>query len=132
MARSLTFRNGVALAAVAFWCSACFTVQHELPPHSYFGKLPPAVSAAPGARTEAFDQEASKNWALAGLVAYSDFGVKDLAPASDPATGRLENVEVETRFSEFDVLISIIPGLAYGYYLWAPRTVRIKGRRVEE
>ena len=119
-----------AAVAIAALCTGCFTVQHELPPRSYFGTLPVAASEI-RSPSKPFDLEASKNWFLAGLVAYTDFGVKDLTPEADESV-RFEGVEVETRFSEFDVFISIIPGLAYGYYIWAPRTVRIKGRQVEE
>jgi len=125
--RGFTARHLVPALAIGVACfgTGCFTVQHQLPKGSYFGTLP----AQAGERVTAFDSEASKNWFLAGLVPYTDFGVQDLAPAEGNAP-RIQGLEVETRFSEFDVFISVIPGLFYGYYIWAPRTVRIKGQQV--
>ena len=129
MRGSGSIARAVATSAATLLCSACFTVQHPLPAGSYFGTLPAAASRPGRASGERFDAEASKNWFLAGLVSYTDFGIDDLAPKV-PANAHIEKLEVETRFSEYDVFISILPGLFYGYYVWAPRTVHIKGQVV--
>jgi hypothetical protein len=111
---------GLALAA-----TGCFTVEHHLPPHSYFGRLP----ARPGETATEFERHAMKNWYLAGLGAYSKFSTGDLV---SPGTrvDRIESLELETGFSRLDMLIWVIPGQAYGYYFWAPRTLRIRGREI--
>ncbi len=129
MQRSKRLRSvvrGVAYGlSLGMLCSGCFTVEHQLPKGSYFGKLP----TRSGERVQSFDEEAHKNWFLAGLFPYSSFSVEDLAPQDAPPA-RIQNLAVETRFSEFDVFISVIPGAFYGYYLWAPRTIRIQGQQV--
>jgi hypothetical protein len=112
-ARSLTLLLGLL-------ASGCFTMRHELPAGSHFGRRPDAAASA-GAP---FERAASKNYALAGLVPYSDFSASDLL---EPAQPSLELREIETVFSPYDVAVSIVPGLLYGYYVWAPRTVRVRG-----
>ena len=102
-----------------------FNVEHQLPPRAYFGKLP----AGSGQREFPFKQEDRKNWYLAGWFAYSDWGVGDLVPPLERVE-RIEDLEIETRFSELDTLIWVVPGFVYGYYVWAPRTIRVSGTRV--
>lgn len=111
--------------ALAWAASGCFTVEYRLPPHTYFGKLP----AQPGETARDFDREAMKNWFLAGLFPWSKFSAEDLM-ARDGHTKRIESVELETRFSKLDTLIWFIPGQVYGYYVWAPRTLRVRGREI--
>lgn len=100
-----------------------FRMQHELPLNAYLNHEPG------GARRRAFDDEGMKNWALAGLVPYSDFGAKDLVEST---TGReVSDLSVKTEFTGLDTLIWVIPGFAYGYYLWAPRHVKVSGEYVD-
>jgi hypothetical protein len=111
--------------ALALGTSACFTVEHRLPPHAYFGRLP----AQRGERAREFDRQAMKNWYLAGLGAWSRFSMDDLEPTGD-GVRRIEALELETRFAPRDVLVWVIPGQFYGYYFWAPRTLRIRGHEI--
>jgi hypothetical protein len=111
--------------ALAFAASGCFTVDYRLPTHSYFGRLP----AQPGEKPRDFDREAMKNWYLAGLFSWSKFSTDDLI-APDARVRRIESLELESRFSKLDTLIWVIPGQVYGYYFWAPRTLRIRGREI--
>jgi hypothetical protein len=107
--------------------TGCFTVKHELPPGSYFGHLPKGTHEV----SRPFAAEKMKNWLLAGLLPYSRFGVKDLVP-NGAGVKRVEGIELETRFSVIDTIVWIVPGAFYGYYVWAPRTVRIEGSAVSE
>ncbi len=100
-----------------------FKMQHDLPLRTYFNP-----ETGLGRRTH-FEKAAMKNWALAGLVPYSDFGAKDLV---DPLAGaELSGVRIETVFTGLDTLVWVIPGFAYGYYLWAPRHVELEGDYVQ-
>jgi len=119
-ARRIGLTLGLALAS-----SGCFTVEHRLPAHSYFGRMP----AQPDETAREFDQTAMKNWFLAGLFAYSDFSSGSLV-RTDGAVRRIEGIELETRFDTIDNIAWVIPGQVYGYYLWAPRHVRIRGREI--
>jgi hypothetical protein len=120
-----TFGVLLRLALVAA-LAGCFTVEHRLPPHSYFGQLPPQ----PGETSTELDRHAMKNWYLAGLGSWSDFSDADLVETG-PGVRRIESLELETRFAPLDVLVWVIPGQVYGYYLWAPRTLRIRGREIQ-
>ena len=121
-------KNACTLAvalAIAVGNLGCFSLQHQLPPNAYFGKLPK------GAKAEGvpFEGKAFKNWGLAGLVPYTRWGSPDLLSAQ-PAVRDAKEIqirEIETVFSPFDVAISIVPGMFYGYYVWATRTIRISG-----
>ena len=113
-----TSKSSVLLLALL--ASGCFTMRHELPPGAHFGRRPDASAGTP------FERAASKNYALAGLIPYSDFNASQLL--GTPPAQPLELREIETVFSPFDVAVSIVPGLFYGYYVWAPRTVRVSGR----
>lgn len=123
-------RHGSGALALALClglaASGCFTVQHDLPDNAYFGTLP----AKPGETRQPFRTEAMKNWALAGLVPYSSYDTGNLVEPL--AARRLEGVEVETRFSELDTLVWIVPGMFYGYYIWAPRTLSVSGTEVRD
>ncbi len=122
MSRTRVSRASLALA-VAFLCSGCmFKVAHELPPNTYFGKLP--GTSTMGARN--FEREGHKNWALAGFVPYSNWATKDLLE-DDADLRRIEQLEIETTFNTFDTVVWVIPGFAYGYYVWAPRTIKVTG-----
>jgi hypothetical protein len=117
---------GAAALALALSLSACFHVQHELPSGTFFGTLP-RMEEAPGAP---FEQAAMKNWFLAGLFAYTSFDAGDLIQPPEP--GRYVKLEqIETVFSPWDVVISVVPGYFYGYYVFAPRTMRVRGQVVE-
>ena len=117
----------IAAASACLLASGCmFKTQHAFPQHTYFGRAPDAASVE---KREAFAHEASKNWALAGLVAWSDWGVVDLAP-ENRRNQRIENASLETIFDELDTVVWVIPGFAYGYYFWAPRTIRFAGDQV--
>ena len=76
------------------------------------------------------NRKTDRNYLLSGLVPYTSFGTKDLA--KDPGPGKqLADVEIETQFNWFDFVVSIVPGLYYGYYVWAPRHVGYKAVVVE-
>jgi hypothetical protein len=113
------------VAALGLSLSACFTMSHSFPPNTQFGRRP---DGAVGVRP--VGDKAMKNYLLSGLVPYTSFGTKDLA--KDPGPGRqLADVEIETQFNWFDFVVSIVPGLYYGYYVWAPRHVGYKAVVVE-
>jgi hypothetical protein len=115
----------VLALALAGGSGCMFRVRHELPPNAYFGRLP----ASADERVTTFEDHAMKNWALAGLVPYTSFSTDDLLP-HDRGTTRVENLAVKTEFSTIDTIVWVIPGFAYGYYLWAPRTITVRGARV--
>lgn len=129
MKRHTWTRRGLA-AATALLLSGClFTAKHELPPNAVFGKLP----RGPAAKVEHFEDDSMKNWALAGLVPYSGFSSRDLlAKQTSTPDARVENLEIETRFGTLDTIVWVVPGFFYGYYLWAPRTVAVRGTRVDD
>ena len=115
-----------ALAAgLSIVLSGCFTMNHSFPPNTQFGHRPEgAVSVGK------VEDKGMKNYFLSGLFPYSSFGTKDLA--KDPGPGRqLADVQIETQFNWFDFVVSIVPGLYYGYYVWAPRHVGVEGVVVE-
>ena len=116
----------VALACVlALAATACFSVDHKLPPHAYFGTLP-----ASGSETHVrFERSAMKNWLLAGLVPWSSFSSDDLLAQNGPVL-RYENLEVDAEFNAIDTILWIVPGQFYGYYVWAPRHITVKGDEV--
>ena len=122
-------RVGVLSVVCAFLNTAClFTVQHELPPNAYFGKLPHQS----GEKTSPLTDHGMKNWGLAGLAAYSDWSSKDLLqPNGVGPHHRVEDLAIETRFGKLDTLFWVVPGFAYGYYVWATRTVEVSGSRVD-
>jgi hypothetical protein len=124
MKTALRFRAAVALA-LSMALSACFTMNHSFPSNTQFGHRPEAsVSVQP------VKDVAMKNYLLSGLLAYTSFGTKDLA--KDPGPGRqLADVEIETQFNWFDFVVSVVPGLYYGYYVWAPRHVGFEGVVIE-
>jgi hypothetical protein len=112
-------------AALALALTGCFTMNHTFPPNTQFGRRP---EGAVGIRPQA--DKAMKNYMLSGLFPWSRFGTKDMA--KDPGPGRqLADVEVETQFNWLDIVIWIVPGQYYGYYVWAPRHVGYKGVVVE-
>ena len=115
-----------ALAAgLSVALSGCFTMNHTFPPNTQFGRRP---EGAVGIRPTA--DEGMKNYLLSGLFPWSRFGTKDLA--KDPGPGRqLADVEIETEFNWMDIVIWIIPGQYYGYYVWAPRHVGYEGVVIE-
>ncbi len=100
-------------------------VTHELPPNAYFGHVP----TRPDQQTSSFAADGMKNWALAGLVPYSSWSSANLIPQG-PGVERVENLMLQTQFSTLDTVVWVIPGFAYGYYLWAPRTVTVRGSKV--
>jgi hypothetical protein len=111
------FMRIAAATTVAIMLSGCFTMTHTFPPNTQFGHRPPgSVSVAK------VEDSGMKNYLLSGLLPYTSFGTKDLA--EDPGPGRqLADVKIETQFNWFDFIVSIVPGLYYGYYVWAPRHV---------
>jgi hypothetical protein len=115
-----------ALAAgLALALTGCFTMNHTFPPNTQFGRRP---DGAVGVRPAADD--GMKNYLLSGLLPWTSFGTKDLA--TDPGQGRqLADVEVETKFNWLDIVIWIVPGQYYGYYVWAPRHVGYKAVVIE-
>jgi len=124
MQKALRFRAAL-VAALSLALSACFTMNHTFPPDTQFGRRP---AGATGVRS--VGEKGMKNYLLSGLVPYTSFGTKDLA--KDPGPGRhLTDVEIETQFNWFDFVVSIVPGLYYGYYIWAPRHVGYKAVVVE-
>jgi hypothetical protein len=116
------------ILATAFVASGCmFKVQHSLPPHSYFGRPPGSGSES----RRGFELQATKNWALAGLLPYSGWATRDLLRESKGAD-RIEDLMIETRFSVRDTIVWVVPGFFYGYYVWAPRTIRVSGTEIRE
>jgi hypothetical protein len=115
-----------ALAAgLSVALSGCFTMDHTFPPNTQFGRRPEG-SVSVGK----VQDEGMKNYLLSGLFGYTSFGTKDLA--KDPGPGRqLADVTIETQFNWFDFVVSIVPGLYYGYYVWAPRHVGYEGVVIE-
>jgi hypothetical protein len=124
MKASNGIRAAVA-AGLALALAGCFTMNHTFPPNTQFGRRPEgAVGVRPAA------DEGMKNYLLSGLLPWTSFGTKDLA--KDPGPGRqLADVEVETKFNWLDIVIWIVPGQYYGYYVWAPRHVGYKAVVVE-
>jgi hypothetical protein len=117
--------RAATVAALSLALSACFTMNHSFPPNTQFGRRP---EGSVGVRS--VGDKGMKNYLLSGLVPYTSFGTKDLA--KDPGPGkRLADVEIETQFNWFDFVVSIVPGLYYGYYVWAPRHVGYKAVVVE-
>lgn len=120
----IPMRAAVA-AVLSLALSGCFTMNHTFPPNTQFGRRP---EGAVGVRPTA--DNGMKNYLLAGLFAWSGFGTDDLA--KDPGPGRqLADVEIETQFNWMDIVIWIIPGQYYGYYVWAPRHVGYKAVVIE-
>ncbi len=119
--------RSLAAASLAFALAGCFTVRHQLPPHSYFGKLP----SSGGETVQHFHDSAMKNWLLAGLIPWSGYATDDLL-AEQGRVGplRYQDLEVETKFTALDTLIWIVPGQFYGYYVWAPRHITVTGEAV--
>jgi hypothetical protein len=120
--------NGIRAAltaALALGLTGCFTMNHTFPPNTQFGRRPDgAVGVRPAA------DAGMKNYLLSGLLPWTSFGTKDLA--RNPGPGRqLADVEVETQFNWLDIVIWIVPGQYYGYYVWAPRHVGYEGVVVE-
>jgi len=124
MKTALRFRAAL-VAALSLALSACFTMNHTFPPNTQFGHRPERAVGV-----HAVGDKGMKNYLLSGLLPYTSFGTKDLA--KDPGPGRqLADVEIETQFNWFDFIVSIVPGLYYGYYVWAPRHVGFEGVVVE-
>jgi hypothetical protein len=113
---------GMALACGSL---GCFSLEHRLPPHAYFGQLP----YGPYADGVEFEGEAFKSWTLAGLVPYTDWGSSDLLAAQAVTDAQIIWIrEIETVFSPLDVVLSIAPGTTTGvYYVWTTRTIRVSG-----
>lgn len=124
---SRALRSLALLGLVALSGACMFKVKHELPPNTYFGSLPPAADEV----EESFARGGMKNWALAGLIPYSSWGTADLLEPED-GVRRVDQLEVQTSFSRIDTVIWVIPGFAYGYYLWAPRHIDVSGRKIRE
>jgi hypothetical protein len=123
---SCNARTIVLALALTLAAAGCFSVQHRLPPNAYFGTLPKGAAVDAGVP---FDDQTFKNWALAGLVPYSGWTSSDLL-ATQPGVGSAKAIQIrqiETIFSPLDVVISIVPGAFYGYYVWAPRTIHVAG-----
>jgi hypothetical protein len=124
---SRRLRLAFLLPLVALASTGCFTVRHQLPPHSYFGTLP----TQSGETTRHFSDDAMKNWLLAGLFPWSGFATDDLLARNSAAGAvRYQNLEVETQFTALDTLIWIVPGQFYGYYVWAPRHIKVTGDEI--
>ncbi len=105
--------------------SGCFTMTHTFPPNTQFGHRPDGSVSV-----KHVEDYGMKNYLLSGFLPWTSFGTKNLA--KDPGPGReLADVEIMTRFNWFDFIISIVPGLYYGYYVWAPRHVYFEGTVIE-
>ncbi len=120
-------RAAVSLLCLALASGCMHKVVHELPPNAYFGHAP----ARPAEQTSSFADHGMKNWWLAGLVPYTSWNSANLIPQG-PKVERVENLVVQTQFSKLDTVVWVIPGFAYGYYLWAPRTITVQGAKVEQ
>lgn len=121
--------GGAAILCLLATTGCLFNVKHELPANSYFGKLPERN----GALGKAFEDGGRKNWALAGLVSYSGWSSGDvLEQQAGTTSGHVENLAIETTFDTIDTVVWVFPGFLYGYYIWAPRTVRVEGTQVRD
>lgn len=120
-------RRGVTAAVVVLLAvpmSGClFQMSHRFPPGTEFGRRPVGFKDV-----RKIDDNSMKNYILAGLLPYTSFGTKDEARLLPDE--RLMDTEVQTSFNAFDTLIWVVPGFFYGYYLWAPRHVELKGEVV--
>lgn len=114
------------LGFCAFAATGCFSVSHKLPPHAYFGKLP----KSPTETSTDFERSAMKNWLLAGFIPWSRYSSDDLLASSAAGVLRYENLEVKTEFNWIDIVAWIVPGQFYGYYVWAPRHITVKGDEI--
>ena len=117
--------HATLLAALMLFATACFSMEHRLPAGTYFGALP----EQPGQVVQPFTVSGHKSYFLAGLFPYTTWGSSDLVRWKPPQA-RLEQLRIQTEFDWFDTLVWIVPGQVYGYYFWAPRTVRISGNQV--
>ena len=123
--RTIGCTRATLATALTVALSGCFTMTHTFPPNTQFGHRPDGSVSV-----EKVGDKGMKNYLLSGLLPYTSFGTKDLA--KDPGPGRrLADVEIETQFNWFDFVVSIVPGLYYGYYVWAPRHVGYKAVVVE-
>jgi hypothetical protein len=120
-----TARTWATLLAIACVDLGCFSLEHRLPPNAYFGR-PPYGLYAEGV---GFEADASKSWALGGMLPYSDWSSAELLSAQGADAARTVSLrEIETVFSPLDVVLQIVPGTAAGvYYVWATRTIRVSG-----
>lgn len=116
----------VLLGLCASLSAGCFSVNHKLPPHAYFGKLP----AASNETSSPFERSAMKNWLLAGLIPWSSFSSDDLLAESGSGVLRYENLAVETRFNAIDTIYWFTASWIYTYYAWAPRHIAVTGDEV--
>ena len=124
--QSIPWLKAAALAALVLPLGACFHISHDLPQGAYFGTLPQGerLQGSP------YDQWSMKNWALAGLVPYTSFNAGNMIPA--PMAGQYVKISsIETVFTALDVGISIVPGYFYGYYVWAPRSIKVRAQMAE-
>jgi len=104
--------------------SGCFTMKHGIPMDAYFNQEP-----AGNARTTSFENTRMKNYLLSGLFPYSRFGTKNMVEVKPGR--KITGLEIQSQFNEFDFFVTLIPGLAYGYYIWAPRHVSVKGQYMD-
>jgi hypothetical protein len=119
----------LALVCTSLTTGCLFTVRHELPPNAYFGRLP----SPPAKRIDRFEDHGMKNWLLAGLVPYTGWSTENLLEKNGNGSDeRIQNLAIETRFGALDTIIWVVPGFFYGYYVWAPRTVEVRGSRVSQ
>jgi hypothetical protein len=110
----------------AFAVTGCFSVSHKLPPHAYFGTLPKTAAET----STSFERSAMKNWLLAGLIPWSRYSSDKLLAESASGVIRYENLQVKTEFNWLDTIVWIVPGQFYGYYVWAPRHIIVKGDEI--
>ena len=128
-------RHNVTLLALLTLCAtACFSMEHRLPAGSYFGTLPrqpgqAAQPAAQGGTQNAFTISGHKAYFLAGLFPYTTWGAADLVKWKQPQV-RIEQLRIESEFDWLDNLLWLVPGQFYGYYFFAPRTIRVSGTQV--
>jgi len=115
----------IAAMLAVLLTTGCFSVKHTLPAGAYFG-TPPKPRSGSGTP---FQVESMKNWFLSGLVPYTSYTTSNLLERQlgSKANGPLQIREIETVFTPLDFAISIVPGVLYGYYIWAPRSIKVSG-----
>ena len=124
--RRIGARGVVALVSAAMLSGCMFNMNHRLPPDTLFGGGTPE-----GVRVTPVERSGMKNYLLAGLLPWTSFGAKDLV--AEPHEGqRLADVELRTEFNWLDTVVWVVPGFFYGYYVWAPRHVEVRGAYVDE
>ncbi len=113
-----------AVLTLAVSTTGCmFHIEHRMPVEATFGRDTDATAE----RTE-FSNTRVKRYLLGGVIPWS-FSYGSSSKLVDEAPGRrIENLEILTRFSFFDMALRVVPYLSY---VLAQRTVEVRGVYVD-